>query len=161
MTTCKVEVCGKEVHAKGYCNAHYSWAHRRSFQKEPTHIVGEGALEPRTFDVTDLSDLQVGWVVGVMDGEGCIHIVPRRDRQAVIQVRMSHKTTISRLHTLLPLANSMREIPPAKDGWKATYAWRVERRRNTKHLLEHLTPYLVTKKDEALKALTVVSQGIQ
>ncbi|MGB9903467.1 MAG: LAGLIDADG family homing endonuclease [Desulfotomaculales bacterium] len=110
-----------------------------------------------------ISDVDLGWVAGIIDGEGTITIAPRKrtDRKCrvdgwMVTVRVAN--TDSRiiqklnhvLHDLLGCTGYVQEKRPNRCA--KCYYWLVANRRALV-LLELVYPYLVSKKEQAEVAI--------
>lgn len=100
------------------------------------------------------------WAAGIIDGEGCIFI--KRDNPTVtsrhkspiytigLKVTMTHRKTIYTLQELFHRGHIT--VPKRFDGIKQPYSW-VVRSNQAAYVLNQIYPFLLTKKQEAFKAL--------
>lgn len=105
-------------------------------------------------------DKKIIWVAGLVDGEGCIFI--KRDKPTRnskhkseiftlgLKVTMTHKKTIYRLKEIFKRGHIT--IPKKLEGTKQPYSWTV-RSNQAAYVLNLIYPFLITKKQEAFKAL--------
>jgi hypothetical protein len=102
-----------------------------------------------------MTDIELGWVAGIVDGEGCIHISKLQSvptcrspvYRLVLRVTMGHLPTVQRLHTLTGQGTVQKHAPRGPQT-NASYTWMCQQLQ-TAAILRQLRPYLVTKAVEA------------
>ena len=99
------------------------------------------------------SDIEKGYIAGIIDGEGCIGIYKRRNRGYFIQLTITntHKTTMKWLSAKLH-ANALRHLSDQRPRNKQIFSITVDRIRAAK-ILEIVKPYLKIKQAQADLAL--------
>lgn len=104
------------------------------------------------------------WAAGLIDGEGCISILralirpTKLNRRVVarysytlnLSVGMVHRPTIERLQMLF--GGYIRFRTTKQLNCRTSWEWSI-RGQQAKEVLEKITPYLFTKKDEAVLGL--------
>jgi len=96
----------------------------------------------------------VGYIAGIVDGEGNIfsRLRPGRRLQVVVAITSTNKSLINWLMEIggrfQPKISSANHF-----GKKEVYRWIVSRRRDVKPLIEAILPYLIIKRADAIKAL--------
>lgn len=104
-----------------------------------------------------LSNIELGWLCGLIDGEGCIYICKRggqrTDYKAGIKVAMCCHDTIEYLADLLKRVNVPYHIVKRegskKNNRSASWALSIEGHKRALKILPLITPHLVTKKQQA------------
>lgn len=93
-------------------------------------------------------DVQLAWLAGIIEGEGCITTKHRGAREALlVRVKMTDEDVIQRVAHLF--GSSYHSIPPAQAGWKTQYSTEVTGKRAVK-LMEELSPLLGHRRTERL-----------
>lgn len=105
-----------------------------------------------------LTDAEIGWLAGIMDGEGCITISAcppsKHATHRTIQYRphiaisMCHKPSIHRIGQLFGMGSSSVEIRNATPGHHDVYKWYAGSRQAIA-CVRLIRPCLVTKAEEA------------
>lgn len=106
-----------------------------------------------------ISDVQLAWAAGIIDGEGCLHISrarPNRGAGAVspsysfyLKVTMGHRPTVERLQSIFAAAGCPGSIQSVTQ-WRfnPAYSWLLASRKAI-DVIRLVRPYLVTKAAEA------------
>jgi hypothetical protein len=102
---------------------------------------------------------ETAWAAGLVDGEGCIHIMrgtthPKRKTIAYsmyLQVRMAHKPAIVRLQDIFGCGH-IKLVQPQERQWKPTWLWHVSAL-PAAAVLQQMLPWLCVKQEEARVAL--------
>lgn len=88
-----------------------------------------------------MTDLEVGWLAGIIEGEGTIAI-PKSDAYPSVRVEMCDKDIIDRLQTITDMGSvrprKTKQAPHHKDKW----LWCVCARREVLQLLLAITPLM-------------------
>ncbi len=101
-----------------------------------------------------MTDFEIGWTAGIIDGEGCIGVYDHRTKSGnqfrlVVRVDMVSKTAIDKLHSLWGGSVSWKKkSPPARNQW----AWFTSSC-TAARILERILPHLIEKKNQAEAAL--------
>ena len=115
----------------------------------------------------ELTDTQLGYLAGIVDGEGTISIRTRKPKRGrfspeyypFLEVGNTNLRLIARLHSWLGgrvhLQRRRRLLPNSKP----IYAWRIEARKAVP-VLRALLPFLLLKRQQALLALELYDTGI-
>lgn len=106
-----------------------------------------------------MSEAELGWAAGILDGEGCIHLYHatalKKYHTYVLQVSISN-TSLVLLHRFAEIVGEGRvnrlTRQPAKDTHRQQWVWMVAARK-AETVLTMLLPYLVNKRPEAELAL--------
>ena len=101
-----------------------------------------------------LSDSQKGWIAGILDGEGWIG-TDKRSKRITIQVNNTDTKMLNQLHSLC--GGNRYKGKAAHGNYRQQHIWVLSRRNNVVTLLNSVFPYLITKRDTALRALQHVS----
>lgn len=109
-----------------------------------------------------MTDIELGWLAGIIDGEGCLHI--RRERPKVvdggqrsatyafvIKVTMCHRETIERIKDLVGVGH-INQTTNASGRVHNAWSW-VAMSHEAKKVLDQIAPFLFTKQGEARVAL--------
>lgn len=107
-----------------------------------------------------MTDLELGWLAGIIDGEGCLAIlrtgcgpndIHRRTPhyRISITVIMGHRPTVERIKALVGVGTIItKKMSAYKANWSDAYMWRCSDRQAI-NLLAMLKPHLFTKSEEA------------
>jgi hypothetical protein len=87
----------------------------------------------------DLQGLELGWVVGIVEGEG--YLADRNGRPAIV-VAMTDEDIILRLSELTGVGNVTGPHPRKGPGWKPIYKWIVTARDDGAWLIGKMAPHL-------------------
>lgn len=113
------------------------------------------------FEIPSLSETDLAWAAGLIDGEGCIHIARHRPNtklggtaygyQLVLAVSMVHKPTLDRLASLFQCGVVQ---PKGTKSVRARQAWNWRMRCGyAAVIIRAVRPYLFTKAEEVYLAL--------
>jgi len=105
-------------------------------------------------DYSQLSDLQKGWIAGILDGEGWIGC-DKRSRRITIQVTNTSTEMIDELYRLCG-GGRYTPKPPKNEKHKQQYVWALSRRENVLNLLTSVYPFLTSKREAAKRAFVHV-----
>ena len=107
-----------------------------------------------------MTELDMAWVAGIFDGEGCIAIYLLKSQSGQhfmrASVQMSHRPTLERIASIVGgavYASKLKKSSPAY--YKTMYGWQLDGR-DAGQFLEKIRPYVTTKAHEidiALEAL--------
>lgn len=102
-----------------------------------------------------ISEQQVAWAAGLLEGEGCFSLHKRKDRpgtfSCAIHCEMTDEDTVQSLQkvfgvgTVCTRANRMNRKP--------TYIWSVQRHQDIFDVLLHVLPFLKERRKEKAKEL--------
>ena len=101
-----------------------------------------------------LSDFDKGWVVGLMDGEGCPTVCGRSPR---ISCEMNDLDTIIRLNTLIPATQKILTRPPRKSD-NVSYMWTYGGKKSLLLMLD-LYPYLSERRQARIQEIILEHGG--
>lgn len=120
-----------------------------------------------------INDIQIGWIAGIIDGEGCIDFQQSKskyyttDRQGLdvyyyprVRISMTHPQTLIHLQELLTKLNVGHHISwknPTEKKWKKGWSISITGLKRVQRFLGYLTPYLVTKKSEAEQMIDFIN----
>lgn len=93
------------------------------------------------------------YLAGLFDGEGCVgcyHVTDRKRPRLYVSIGMTDEATIDWCINLFGFGG--KTIRKAQGKWKTLYRWQVVDKKAEK-VLEHILPWLKTKKDTAEQAL--------
>ena len=106
-----------------------------------------------------LTDFQKGYIVGLLEGEGCLIISKGREKRS--RLGYSFGCNIKITNTNLELLNNLNEICVGKiyrsSKKNKVFNWCLMDKTKIVNLLEQLLPYLIIKKDRAEKMLEFCS----
>lgn len=114
---------------------------------------------PRSIDLSRLSESEVGYLAGIMDGEGCISRDPGRASFRLIVAT----TTPSLLDWLtVKVGGKTRSLIVRSRNHNQGYVWTLQKSADVLHVLDYLWPHLVIKKSKAEQAiLELTNRGIR
>lgn len=109
-------------------------------------------------DYKIIAERDIIWLAGLIDGEGSIFVKRTAGTKNPIhsldvEISMTDKPTIEKIHTMLGFgsfrpARRKKKLAHHKQAWK----W-VATSRDAEVVLNLITPYLMTKRDEAIMGL--------
>lgn len=96
-----------------------------------------------------MTDLELGWIVGLLEGEGCFGIYKDKRRPTTstvkIQMESTDKDIVDRLNLLVPgrvwesnYPAKYRAFPNAKESWR----WQISDRKRVMLLIVQIYPYM-------------------
>lgn len=99
------------------------------------------------FEPPDLhvNSLELGWLVGIIEGEGYIGIVRPKDRKThrfYISVEMTDEDVVRRLHSITGKGNVNRWERPNHPEWKPSWIWKVQSKKDVVDLLKLIHPHM-------------------
>lgn len=97
-----------------------------------------------------LEPFRLGWVVGIIDGEGYMGLRARsgNDARPVVQVVMTDEDTILRLHSWTGLGNVTGPIAPTASQTKPHWRWNVTARDDAALLIRTIQPWLSARRQK-------------
>lgn len=116
-----------------------------------------------------VSETQIAWLAGLIDGEGCVHLALHHGKVGItarVEIRMTCQETINRAAEII--AALVREPPnrshqyyKRESDWGTRVQWSlyVTKKSTVQCLLESLLPYLITKRLEAGVVLIYLSRA--
>lgn len=149
--------CGEETEIAERTRPALGW-----IKGEPRPYVSGHAQRGRVniaFDETclrRLSEFELGWIVGILEGEGCFQLRRREQRQCVhgsITVSSTDKDVIERLHELLPDGTTCEVSRPAKLGHKRVWRFTLGKSVRVIELCELIRSMVSERRREAIDAL--------
>ena len=113
-------------------------------------------------------DIDIGWLAGIIDGEGCLtarmHYDKRDNRTRVgVRVNVSNSDVkvinkIRRVLDDLEVHYSVQERKPAKSSWKTVYHVDIQAYADVRKVLVHTINHLASNKKEIADAMLVYTQ---
>ena len=103
-----------------------------------------------------MRETEKAWLAGLFDGEGCVWSrIPKRSN-VIVEIKMTHKETVSRVQELFPGRFSAGFLSKKGISKLPQWRWSLDTR-GTKLFLEMVLPYLVTKRVAAEIAIKLCS----
>jgi hypothetical protein len=102
---------------------------------------------------------KIAYAAGLFDGEGSLNIYETATRSAgyrgkpTIRIAMTNKEAIEFFRDVLEIDNQITVVPPQKEGYSQQYKIKLTHQK-AKRVLLLLLPYLIIKKEAAVKILT-------
>lgn len=95
-----------------------------------------------------LTQFEIGYIVGIIEGEGCIYITKEEDRyRPRISIANVEKTMIQKIHQLLPFCAY--SITKRKDrNWYPLHVVVLNHKKKIRVFAEFIIPYMISKKRE-------------
>ena len=111
--------------------------------------------------IEKLESWQLGYIAGIIDGEGCIRLKKGKNIVAPeIQVTMTNINCIALLHKMTGVGKAFYEKRNQPKHWKQVYRWVTWRRVEIYLLLKAIQPYLVVKREHAILMLEFLERRI-
>ena len=123
-------------------------------QRKLGNITSSGSLSPLSQNLGETGQKSIEWAAGLFEGEGCITIVQGNKPQMFL--RMTDEDVVQDFYNIVNVGKILGPYNTKnKSYYKAVYHWRLYKKKEIKHLIESLLPYLgVRRKQIALEALT-------
>ena len=105
--------------------------------------------------------LELGWLCGVVEGEGSIMISFPKDRacRVTVSVEMTDKDVIDKLQQVTGVGH-VTTNKSRNPKWKPTWSWRVQSKVDALELIKTIRPYMGVRRSEQIdKVLTLNSCG--
>jgi hypothetical protein len=109
-----------------------------------------------------LDDISLGWIAGIIEGEGCITKRTDRKNAIVIQVGMTDEDVLIKLHQLIPgsILNGPYHSPSRKNHWKPRWNWELGKREYVKEFLILIYPLMGNRRRIKIReALETLNRG--
>jgi hypothetical protein len=101
--------------------------------------------------VNTLTDVDRGWVSGVLEGEGTFHV--RDDKYIRIAVEMTDHDVIARLHEVTGIGRVYGPYPRREQHWKPISKWMVQRNAEVRELLWAVYPQMGRRRRARIREL--------
>lgn len=104
--------------------------------------------------IDELSDVQLGYIAGLIDGEGCIRIQHSRKNGRdcyfpVVDITNTDGRIIEAVVSWTEMGRVRNYCYDKLKRWKRSWRWSVWRRDDVVALLTKVTPYLISKRERA------------
>ena len=117
------------------------------------------------YPVEELEVWQLGYIAGIVDGEGCLNLskqTNRKDISPVVVVGMTDVKCVQFLYNITGVGNFfVKHGKQTPKNYKTKYVWAVRGRLEIYLLLKAIYPYLVVKKEQTDVMLEFVERRIQ
>lgn len=106
-----------------------------------------------------MTDIEIAWISGIIEGEGCISFHTNMPNSVCLSVRMTDRDVIEKLHKITGVGNFYVSNTPSTqlNNWKPSYQWSVSDRNSVVKMLEEIRPHMGARRgekiDEALQRL--------
>lgn len=109
-----------------------------------------------------MNQIDIAWVTGIIEGEGCIKIPKNAGRHyPTIKVRMTDKDIIYRLQTVTEVGN-ITEVKSKNPRHKDSWNWQVGKRQDVIRLLCAMAPLLgERRRAKALEAAIALQRNFR
>ena len=87
-----------------------------------------------------LTDFELGWVVGLFEGEGCITY--KRNGTCTLVLSMTDRDVVERLNEILPVPGGIRLKHRHEPHHKQQYSWTTSNPEYFRPILEAMLPHL-------------------
>jgi hypothetical protein len=123
------------------------------------HQIRDARFEQNVARISALTEAEVGWIAGIVDGEGYIGLVEDGDRETLtprVDVYSTTKCMQTELNRLVGAGHLGQKRP--RDGEKQLFGWSLWSVETIGPFLEVITPYLVVKRRVAQVVLDFCSR---
>jgi hypothetical protein len=100
--------------------------------------------------MNNMTEAQVAWVAGIIEGEGTIVWADGRAKYAAVKVHMTDQDTVQRLHAWTGLG-TVTDHRPRTDRHKASWLWSVQRQDEFLALAAAVEPWLMSRRTARLQ----------
>lgn len=110
----------------------------------------------------NFDDISLGWIAGIVEGEGCITKRTDRNNAIVIQIGMTDEDILIKLHKLIPgsTLNGPYHSASRKAHWKPRWNWELGKREHVKEFLTLIYPLMGERRREKIKeAFEILNRG--
>ena|ERR1035438_4447496 len=104
-------------------------------------------------DGYNLTDIEIGWLAGIYEGEGTVYI--GKGGRMELKIDMCDEDVVESIQGLFPCPQGIRTSLPKNPNWSTKYRWRLNRRHDIVSFLELILPLLHGRRSE--KARLVIS----
>lgn len=113
--------------------------------------------------IEGLSEWQLGYIAGIIDGEGSICLVKRKDGRLTpeVKVTMTDMTCTYFLHATTRVGTVHSADDSRKEHYKRTHIWAVRGNSDIFSLLRTILPYLLVKNKQACLMLKFTMRRIE
>lgn len=112
-----------------------------------------GWLASREKTIGEVPEVDLAYLAGLVDGEGCFFIYRRG--ATGLQICMTSEKTIDWLHQTFS-GNKRGVRHPTNIKWRPSYTWALQRQADLVWLIPRLLPYLRAKRSEAQRLLNYI-----
>jgi hypothetical protein len=132
--------CGEETSVSDVTDRSKGWVKGKPHRFRRGHaVLGRTISSGSVYSYHCLSELELGWVVGLLEGEGCFTIKKGKRKNGfsctpAVRVVSTDGDVIDRLHELVPAGSVCKPTRKTKGG-KQIYSWSLQ---NTEAVLDLL-----------------------
>lgn len=101
------------------------------------------------FDASNISDRDLGWIAGIIDGEG--HITSSEAQKPRVRVAMCHKGAIEKLHDIVPVGPKL--YTQHDERSRPLYVWDMRRKNSLMEFLPEIVNDLTEKRETAMNVI--------
>ncbi len=150
MKICKIEGCNNKYKGKGYCQKHLT--RFRQYGNSLCGIEESNILYPN-----NVTDFELGYVIGLFEGEGNISCREFRGIMHNNPMALKRHAQITISNTKLELLEKVQEILKIgkviklkkRENYKQLYIWRLIKKREMFRFLKLIRKYLLVHKGKA------------
>lgn len=135
---CKFEGCDIDSHAKDYCLKHYKRIWRNG------HLT---KLNDIPCDKSKWTDGNIGWLAGIIEGEGYINTTTKTSR---IRVRMTDEDVILKIKDIAGCGYINGPYKRKNPNHKPSWEWTVSKKLQVKEIINIIYPYLCSRRRKAI-----------
>lgn len=107
-----------------------------------------------------MDQVDIGWVAGIIEGEGTICSRPRKNGSTYVEVLMTDEDTIQRLHSITEMGH--KRGPYFRENRKPFWVWHVADSSDVARLLGAIYPIMSQRRQEvigqAVEHLSLISK---
>ena len=112
-------------------------------------MITKKKTKSKTFDI---SDFDLGWFVGIIEGEGSInaHINSKSGYLCTeLTVSSTDEDLIDRLHSIYP--GKSEYVKEYKNHYKTQWIWSVTKREDIRTVVNKILPYMMNRRANKMK----------
>ena len=143
MSFCSYDNCNRPVLAKTLCTSHYN-QRQRGQCLHPLRSYKMGAA-----DLREMSDVEIAWVAGVLEGEGWFGITRYGPR---LQLKMTDLDVIETVVETTGGCGSIRKASAARERRKAVWSWHLSGSA-ARLLMERILPFMGNRRAARIKEI--------
>lgn len=150
--------CGGKTTISRITDKSKGWIRGRPLRFRRGHaVLGRPISGKSAYEYHRLSELELGWVTGLLEGEGCFTIKKGKRKNGfsctlAIRVVSTDRDVIDRLHKLVPAGSVCKPTRKTK-GDKQIYSWSLQNTRAVLDLLVIIFPLMGERRQRRIRKI--------
>lgn len=124
--------------------------------KKVVHNIKKKRINIIKKNINLLTEFEIGYIVGIIEGEGYIGITIDGDRlRPKLSISNCDKRMVDYFNYKLGFGNVLTN-KRKKNNWTQIFSWSVQHKKNLLLLFEKIYPYMISKKEEIGLILSII-----